>query len=48
MAAPQSDDDTPPYHERQVKQLCALHALNNLLQDKTAFRQKDLDDICNT
>ncbi|XP_005092919.1 josephin-2 [Aplysia californica] len=35
------------YHERQEKQLCALHALNNLLQTKQAFTQKDLDDICN-
>jgi len=35
-----------PYHERQSKQLCALHALNNVLQDKHAFTQKSLDDIC--
>lgn len=25
------------YHERQIKELCALHSLNNLLQDPTAF-----------
>lgn len=23
---------TPIYHEKQVKELCALHALNNLFQ----------------
>ncbi|KAJ8318644.1 hypothetical protein KUTeg_003735 [Tegillarca granosa] len=34
------------YHERQIKELCALHALNNLFQDKRAFSKKDLDDIC--
>lgn len=34
------------YHERQVKELCALHALNNLFQDQKAFCKKDLDDIC--
>ena len=34
------------YHERQRKQLCALHALNNLFQDPKAFSQKDLDSIC--
>ena len=34
------------YHEKQKKQLCALHALNNLFQDNHAFTQKDLDDIC--
>lgn len=35
------------YHERQSKQLCALHALNNLFQDPKAFRKEDLDAICN-
>lgn len=33
------------YHERQVKELCAMHAINNLLQKK-AFVQKDIDRIC--
>lgn len=33
------------YHERQRRQLCALHSLNNLLQDSTAYSQKDLDKI---
>ncbi|XP_023221441.1 josephin-1-like [Centruroides sculpturatus] len=34
------------YHERQVKELCALHALNNLFQNATAFSKEMLDDIC--
>lgn len=34
------------YHERQVREMCALHALNNLFQDKNAFSKKDLDEIC--
>ena len=33
------------YHEKQVKELCAMHAINNLLQ-KQAFVQKDIDKIC--
>jgi len=33
------------YHEKQVRQLCAVHAINNLLQ-KCCFKQKDLDNIC--
>jgi len=33
------------YHERQSRQLCALHVLNNLLQEK-AFNKSDLDEIC--
>jgi len=33
------------YHERQSRQLCALHVLNNLLQEK-AFTKAQLDDIC--
>ncbi|KAL8587377.1 hypothetical protein ACOMHN_062111 [Nucella lapillus] len=39
-----SEDDV--YHERQVKELCALHALNNLFQSSYAFSKKDLDEIC--
>ena len=35
------------YHERQMKELCALHALNNLFQSGCAFTKKDLDEICN-
>ncbi|UYV78882.1 JOSD1 [Cordylochernes scorpioides] len=34
------------YHERQVKELCALHALNNLFQDPVAFTKPQLDSIC--
>lgn len=36
----------PIYHEKQRKQLCALHSLNNILQDRNAFTQKDLEAIC--
>lgn len=34
------------YHEKQVRELCALHALNNLFQEKNAFLKSDLDSIC--
>lgn len=38
------------YHERQVKELCALHALNNLFQaradDGERFTKAQLDAIC--
>uniref|UniRef100_A0A1B6DIB6 Josephin-2 n=1 Tax=Clastoptera arizonana TaxID=38151 RepID=A0A1B6DIB6_9HEMI len=34
------------YHEKQVKQLCALHALNNLFQEQGAFNKTALDAIC--
>ncbi|GAB6022886.1 Josephin-1 [Chamberlinius hualienensis] len=34
------------YHEKQVKELCALHALNNLFQDSKAFSKCQLDNIC--
>ncbi|XP_048763987.1 josephin-2-like [Ostrea edulis] len=40
------DNEREVYHERQVKELCALHALNNLFQDQKAFSKKDLDEIC--
>ncbi|KAF6020131.1 hypothetical protein EB796_021573 [Bugula neritina] len=33
------------YHERQEKELCAIHAMNNLFQRK-AFVQKDIDKLC--
>lgn len=36
------------YHERQSRQLCALHALNNLFQDPRAFDKHGLDMICKT
>jgi hypothetical protein len=34
------------YHERQSRQLCALHVLNNLFQEPKAFVQGNLDVIC--
>ena len=34
------------YHERQVRQMCALHVLNNLFQDPKAFDKAELDIIC--
>ncbi|KAF6206401.1 hypothetical protein GE061_017634 [Apolygus lucorum] len=34
------------YHEKQVKELCALHALNNLFQSRDAFTKPELDEIC--
>ncbi|CEF60100.1 Josephin-like protein [Strongyloides ratti] len=33
------------YHEKQRKQLCLLHSLNNLFQ-KEKFNKHDLDKIC--
>ncbi len=33
------------YHEKQVKELCAVHALNNLFQENF-FSKTILDDIC--
>ena len=33
------------YHEKQVKELCALHALNNLFQE-TYFTKPILDNLC--
>jgi len=36
------------YHEKQVKEMCALHALNNLFQDKEAFNKQMLDNICHS
>uniref|UniRef100_A0A7E4WBR4 ubiquitinyl hydrolase 1 n=1 Tax=Panagrellus redivivus TaxID=6233 RepID=A0A7E4WBR4_PANRE len=37
--------DIHMYHEQQEKQLCLLHTLNNLLQEK-AFAKRDLDTLC--
>ena len=34
------------YHEKQCKQLCALHTLNNLFQSGQAFSKGDLDRLC--
>lgn len=35
----------PIYHEKQQKELCALHALNNLFQERF-FTKTILDDLC--
>jgi len=34
------------YHERQSMMLCAIHAVNNLLQSSGAFTKKQFDEIC--
>jgi len=34
------------YHEKQSKQLCALHTLNNLFQKPDAFTKSQLDELC--
>lgn len=41
---------TPPpppaiYHEKQRRELCALHALNNVFQDGAAFTRDALQEI---
>ncbi|XP_070581376.1 josephin-1-like [Ptychodera flava] len=36
----------PIYHEKQKRELCALHALNNVFQDGQAYNKQMLDDIC--
>lgn len=33
------------YHEKQQKELCALHALNNMYQE-AYYTKKILDDLC--
>ncbi|KAK2160500.1 hypothetical protein LSH36_132g05020 [Paralvinella palmiformis] len=43
-----AEDDVSIYHEKQSRELCALHALNNLFQESRTFTQKELDEICNT
>jgi len=35
------------YHERQSRMLCAVHAVNNLLQKRNAVTKQQFDDICN-
>lgn len=37
----------PPaiYHEKQHRELCALHALNNVFQDGAAFSRETLQEI---
>ncbi|KAG7460073.1 hypothetical protein MATL_G00217340 [Megalops atlanticus] len=36
---------TAIYHEKQRRELCALHALNNVFQDGAAFSRDTLQDI---
>ena len=33
-------------YDFQVKELCALHSLNNIFQDSQAFTKSCLDEIC--
>ncbi|XKL63853.1 hypothetical protein PGB90_006217 [Kerria lacca] len=40
--------DQVVYHEKQVKELCALHALNNLFQKDDAFLKNELDIVCHS
>lgn len=42
------NDSANIYHEKQVMELCALHALNNLFQQKDAFSKARLDNICHS
>lgn len=39
-----SNEQEKLYHERQSLQMCALHCVNNLLQEE-AFSKKDFDNI---
>ncbi|XP_028129243.1 josephin-like protein [Diabrotica virgifera virgifera] len=39
-------ETTSIYHEKQIRELCALHALNNLFQAKGTFSKAELDLIC--
>ncbi|XP_029440836.1 josephin-2 [Rhinatrema bivittatum] len=41
----EADGKMSVYHERQRLELCAIHALNNVLQQKH-FSQEAADDIC--
>jgi len=34
------------YHEKQSLMLCAVHAVNNLLQTEGAFSKQQFDEIC--
>ncbi|XP_004619926.1 josephin-2 isoform X2 [Sorex araneus] len=45
--APAAPPPSPPsvYHERQRLELCAVHALNNVLQQRL-FSQEAADEIC--
>lgn len=44
--APEARPSPPSvYHERQRLELCAVHALNNVLQQRL-FSQEAADEIC--
>ncbi|KAL0983992.1 hypothetical protein UPYG_G00135610 [Umbra pygmaea] len=45
LSNPQAPPPTPIYHEKQRRELCALHALNNVFQDGAAFSKDTLQDI---
>ena len=38
--------ETDIYHEKQSRELCALHALNNLFQTENYFTKAELDSMC--
>ena len=38
------DQDT--YHEKQRLQMCAVHAINNLFQDRTMCNKASMDEQC--
>ncbi|XP_063701900.1 josephin-2 [Culicoides brevitarsis] len=40
-----SNEQVSVYHERQQRELCAMHALNNTFQEKV-FTKEFLDEIC--
>ncbi|MFT7797879.1 josephin-1 [Arapaima gigas] len=42
---PSAPPAPPIYHEKQRRELCALHALNNVFQDGGAFSRDTLQDI---
>ncbi|OTF76589.1 josephin-1-like protein [Euroglyphus maynei] len=44
----QNNKNNNIYHEKQSRQLCALHALNNLFQNSNAFTKNELDSIAET
>ncbi|KFD51808.1 hypothetical protein M513_07335 [Trichuris suis] len=45
LATVDSTKDRHVYHEKQLLQLCAVHALNNLFQ-KAIYSKAQLDEIC--
>ena len=36
------------FHEKQLRQMCALHSLNNLFQRADAFSKQELDCIASS